>query len=134
MRRSINQSKGVTLLELLVAVSVTALSVLGIASLQGSALRVNRQTGQTQEATHLVKAELAVQRERSHSTLSPLTGQACVTSPNCQVDSYPCSFSARTLRCGAATLDASELVAHQVVVSVQSADASPFSLYTVVRQ
>lgn len=129
-------NKGLTLLELLIAVSMSAISVLGIAALQGSALQVSAQARQIQSVTRAAEAELERQRQSVHSFASAQTRSCLSSLPNhfsCTVSSYPCTFSTATLSCINGAVDASDLVAHQIKVEVAGPKAA-LELQTVVRQ
>jgi len=129
-------NKGLTLLELLIAVSMTAISVLGVAALQGSGLQASSQAKQVQSVTRFAEAELERQRQSVHSASSAQTDTCLSGLPghlSCTVHTYPCTYSSSTLSCFNGTVDASELVAHQINVEVRGTKTN-LELQTVVRQ
>lgn len=128
-----NRLSGLTLVEVVVAILVLAVGVLGAVALQGTSLRANRTATEIQQLTAAARSELDVWRARLESSVydGPQDGN-CLASEaeSCEVRILPCALSGTALTCSPGHL--SLPVAQSVTVTVKRGDRD-VSLTSVVR-
>lgn len=127
---------GLTVLEVLVAVFILAVGVLGVFGLQASALSGSRVAVVVQELANIARSELEIQSEFRRLIGSPVVGESCRTlgvAPGyaCTVIVYPCTATASSVSC--VNSNVTQVAAHQVVVRVTSPDGREVSLATIVK-
>jgi len=91
--------RGVTILEVILAIAILAIGILALAGLQASSLRTNRQAQTINQLTRLASSEMELRRQ---TTATPGTTDCLTTVPqgfsqdDCTVEVVPCGviFSA----------------------------------------
>jgi prepilin-type N-terminal cleavage/methylation domain-containing protein len=127
---------GLTLIEVIIAVFVLAVGVLGAFALQATALSGSRNASELQELANVAASELEIQSEFRRSVGSAVLGGTCRTSGvlagiGCVVDVYPCGASSSAITCTNANVTAVE--AHQIVVRVTGVSGRSVQLSMVVK-
>ncbi len=122
-------SRGLTLVELLVALVVLALGVLAAANMQVGALNASSGAAISRQLTKLASAELELQRQLA----APTSRQSCLsgskTGYTCVTTVLPCSLTGTTFVCAAS---ASPVVAYKVRVVTNGPRAGSFTLSTLL--
>lgn len=87
------RSYGLTLIEVLIAIAVLAVGILGVAQLQGATLRSTALAQALNETTRAVRGELEWQRQ---TAVAPVDGGTCETVPDsfesCTVEVVACAY------------------------------------------
>ena len=127
-------SAGLTLIEIIIALSILSIGVLAAASLQGSALSASNRARVIQEVTNTARTEVERQRQFARTGTGPAAASpGCLsTAPagyTCTVTVVPCRIVSNALSCGTGT---APVVADQVTVTVVGPQASSVELQTVV--
>ncbi len=129
-------ARGLTLVEVVVAVAILAIGVLAVFALQGNALRGTRSATIAQEMSNLAQSELQLQREFARHVSSPVWGETCrsgiaIDVFGCTVDVLPCELSGNSIVCR--TSSVSDAVARQVDVTISGPGNQSVKVSTVVR-
>jgi len=112
------RAAGLTLVEVLVAILVLAVGVIGAMAVQGTSIRASRVAKEVQELNAMARSELDVWRARLESSVydGPQSGNCLAGSDGCSVEIRPCALDGATLRCDQGTVVSP--VAQAVTVSV----------------
>jgi type IV pilus assembly protein PilV len=134
MRR--HQRDGLTIIEVIVALLILTLGVLGAFALQASALQGTRAAITSQGLATAARTEILLQSQFRRTIATPIVGESCRTPGQsslytCSIAVYPCTGSATTVTC--TNSNVTGLVAHQVRVTVTAADGRSVNLSTVVK-
>jgi prepilin-type N-terminal cleavage/methylation domain-containing protein len=127
-----NSAKGLTLLEVLVAIVVLAVGVLMAAAMQTSALRASSDASAIQGVTKIAEAEIELRRQIDLTTTAgkaTTCKTAVQTGYTCQVEVRPCQLSGTALNCTG--VGGSSADADQVVVTVTGSRSKTLALTTV---
>jgi|SRR5690606_15157554 len=127
---------GLTLVELLIALIVLAVGVLGAFAMQANGLRGTRTAAVMQTLSNMAESELQLQREFERHVTSPVTGESCrsefsVDGFTCEVHVYPCAFASGQLTCTDTSVGVA--VARQITVRVEAPGGSRYEAAVVVR-
>ncbi len=145
--------RGFTLTEVMIAIAIFAIGIMGASGLQFSTIKVNRKAEVIKEMTNLATAELELKRQYYRDYVySASDGQTCdsyqadVSGNNssdaaalgysnanitsCSVAVHPCTFSSGAFNC---TTDTPTPVAHLVSVTVTANSQDPVVLTTLIR-
>ena len=143
------EKSGLTIIEVVIAVSVLAIGVLAMAGLQSSSLQGTRDASINQEIANLAYLELELQRSFRRVTEQEIGG-TCRTfigdevgepgvvdkgQYTCAVRFYPCQWEGTGLKCLEApqSVSSEDRVATQVTVTVTGPGGRRFAVSTVVR-
>ncbi|MCA9840070.1 MAG: prepilin-type N-terminal cleavage/methylation domain-containing protein [Trueperaceae bacterium] len=147
------KQQGFTLPEVMMAIAIFAIGILGASALQFSTLQVNRKAEVLKEMTNLAVAELELKRQYYRDYVySSSDGQTCdsyeadISGNNasdsavsqtanqyisgCSVAVQPCTYASGEFSCG---VDTPTPVAHLVSVTVTADTQQPLVLSTLVR-
>lgn len=120
---------GLTVIEVVIALSILAVGVLAAAGLQASALRASRTAQSLQNINSVAQSQLNTWRGLQLVQTSPSTSDCAVEGLECLVTVRPCAVSGSGLVCDLGSVP--QPVAHAVSVTVSSPDRS-LTLNTVV--
>lgn len=126
--------RGLTLVEVMIALFILAVAVLAAFGLQANSLRGTRAAELSQALANMAESELQLQQQFRRHVTSPVTGESCRSNFSevgfsCQVDVYPCSLVGNALQCVKSTV--SDAVARQVRVRVSGPGNVRFEASTV---
>jgi prepilin-type N-terminal cleavage/methylation domain-containing protein len=122
------QQKGLTLIEVMIAMMVIAVGVIAAAGLQATALKNTAKAQAVNEITKIAENELSVQRQLD---LGDTTCQTQVSSGyTCSVAMVPCNIQSGAMICSSTV--SSGIRAYQVSVSVADSRQNSISLSTIV--
>jgi len=128
--RPSGRTAGLTLIEVMIAVLVLGVGVIGAAGLQATALNATRTAEATQRLAATARSELDVVRGMAFTTTEATTTNCVTSATGCTLAVLPCFVaSGGTLDCTLAMV--SEPAAHAVVVHVVENDRE-LRLRTVV--
>lgn len=127
--------QGLSLIEVVVALSLFAVGILGSTLLQASSLKISNDAQTTRVLTELASAQLSLQRQVNRSNVNQSsTGGTCKGSIpdkyHCSLTIKPCIFDSGELRCTTETQI--DKVAHYIEVNV-SYDEINLKLATLAR-
>lgn len=125
---------GLTLVEVVIAVLILAIGMLGAAALQGSGLNATRTSQEIQELNAEARSELDARRlQLTTTTFSNHTTGACLVTGDfaCTVEIRPCRVIGASLDCSAAVAPVPAPAAHAVTVTI-STGQNDVTLQTVV--
>lgn len=125
-------------MEVVVALLILVVGILGAVALQSNALVGTRTAANVQDLTNVAQGELELRaRDTSILTASASTGLSCLTQTSktfadaqCSVAVFPCSYASNALVCSSGTV--ADPPAHEVRVTASSGGRSVI-LSTVVR-
>lgn len=120
---------GLTVLEVVIALSILAVGVLAAAGLQASALRASRTAQSLQHINAAAQSQVNAWRGLKLTHTSPSTSTCTVDGLDCQVTVRPCAATSGGLVCDLSSVP--QPVAHSVTVTVGNAERS-LTLSTVV--
>lgn len=124
---------GVTLIEVMIAISILVIGVLVVAQMQAVSLRNTALAQDLNETTRAVRGELEWQRA---TAIIPVSDDECVTAPDgyeCSVDVVPCAYfvdptsGAASFGCEPA-VSVSAPSAYRVIVTATSPRGSTLTL------
>ena len=121
-------TKGLSLIEVLIAVAVLGIGVLAAAALQQSSLSASSSASITREATRFAESELELQKAGVASTC--LTTESLPEAYDCQVDITTCSLQPLGVSCD----NSMPVVADLVRVTISAPRDTSVALATVVRR
>jgi len=130
MTRAARPTAGLTLVEVMIAVLVLGVGVIGAAGLQATALNATRTAEATQRLAATARSELDVVRGMAFTTSEPTTTHCVTSATGCTVHVLPCLVAIDgSLDCTLGLVAAP--AAHAVTVTVRANDAE-LRLRTVV--
>ncbi len=126
---------GLTLVEVMIALFILAVGVLAAFGLQANSLRGTRTAVVGQDLANIAESELQLQREFERHVTTVVIGETCRSASyddgfSCQVDVFPCSLSAGSIRCVNGSV--STAVARQITVRVTGPGNTQYRASTVV--
>ena len=130
------RTQGLTLIEVVIAVSILAVGVLAVFGLQSSALRGTRTATLAQELANIAQSELQLQREFTRHVTAPVSGETCRSGIaldvfTCTVDVLPCDYGGGAITCRNTSIVTA--VARQIDVTVTGPNNEALKVSTVVR-
>lgn len=132
MRGTAAHRSGLTLVEVMVAVSILAFGVLGAASLQATALRASTTAEAVRGLATNGSGELAIARGRTFDHTEPATVGCVKVQDDCSIAIHPCRPDGTgALDCRTSPI--AEPVAHALTITLTAGERS-LSLRTVVRR
>lgn len=138
-RKTMHSSKGMTLVEIVVALALLVVIMFFMSSTQMSALKMNHKTSIIRELTHTAEREIENRRQiPEQATVVQSTAADCffeVEDYSCSTMIHPCSIVSGNVVCvntNQAAFLASEAVSHQIVVDVLGPEQRTIRLQTIV--
>jgi type IV pilus modification protein PilV len=123
----VKQQRGLTLIEVMVAMILISIGVIAAAALQGTALKNTSKAQAVNEVTELAENELEWQRQ---SDASASTCESDIPSGyTCTLTIVPCTIQSGAIVCSASTTSPK---AYQMTVTVTGSQQSSVTLTTIV--
>jgi type IV pilus modification protein PilV len=134
----VKRKDGLTIIEVLVALTVLATGILAVAAFQTSSLHATQKAGVYQQLASLAKDEVEAQRRITHaknvesyavcqSLLTPRQGYAC------KIDVLPCQYGSSTNKLTCSTTSLTSVPdAHQITVVVSGPEEARFTLRSLI--
>ena len=107
---------GFSLIEVLVAVAVMSIGVLGVVALQTNAMKFNAQSRAKQDLLGYTQTELALQKNLDHSGATPSCAAPLPSGYSCNVVRVPCELSGSAMSCQASVSDP---VGYHIIVQTE---------------
>lgn len=128
---------GFTIVEVVIALMILTVGVLGAFAMQASALRGTTGATISQEVSNIAESELQLQREFYRVVELSNTGETCRSNFDsglytCTVDVHPCVRVLGDVECRQSSTSLMSVVARQVVVSVTGPGNRSIQVSTVV--
>lgn len=129
MESGTRSEKGLTLVEVLVALVVLAVGISAVVGLQATGLRSSRTAQELQAINAAARSELDVWKASTIIDPAPVTRTCTMHESGCSVTILPCKVVGGDLACSQATIE--EFAAHLVSVTVRQGERN-LTLRTVV--